>query len=360
MLVPFHVDVEVVLPRAAARRARLEAAHRHAVLRQRRQQLVHRARLVGHRQDHRGLVAARRLGLIAADHGKARAVVRIVLDVRAHDMQVIAVGGGLAGNRGHGRVFAGHARGLGIAGHCLALQVRVVGGQPVLALRQCLRMRAHHRDALHVGRGCHQVVVHLERNLAADLQRSLQEQVERARHRALGGILDRHHAVLDRASLDGTEHLVDARAGHARHLMAEVRIQRLLGERAGGAEESHFQRLFQPAAGGHHLAPDRRHAFTQQRAGVGALHLADHLQLALRAEHRRAVLLLDLADLERQFGAAVQHRQQFAVNGVDLLAQRAQLDRQLALGFAQVAVVLLLVGRRLLARGGAVLACHFV
>ncbi|MCY1294464.1 hypothetical protein D9M70_437600 [compost metagenome] len=274
--------------------------------------------------------------------------------MRAHQVQVVAVGGGFAGDCRDGRVLAGHARGFGIARHRLALQVRIVGGQPVLALRQRLRVRAHHGHALHVGRGRHQVVVHLERNLAADLQRSLQEQVERARHRALGRVFHRHHAVFDSACLYRAEHFVDAGARHAAHFMAEVRIQRLLRERAGRAQESDFQRLLQSAAGGHHLAPDRGHALAQQRARIGALHLADDLQLALGAEHRRAVLLLDLANLERELGPLVQHGQQFAVHRVDLFAQRRQFDRQIAFGLAQVVAV----GLRLLVRRGAVLTCH--
>src|SRR5579859_5495295 len=53
----FDVDIEVVLPRADARRARLETGHGNAVARQRLQQLEHGARLVRHRNDQRRLIA---------------------------------------------------------------------------------------------------------------------------------------------------------------------------------------------------------------------------------------------------------------------------------------------------------------
>ncbi len=52
------------------------------------------------------------------------------------------------------------------------------------------------------------------------------------------------------------------------------------------------------------------------------LQARDHLQLALRAEHRRVEMLLDLADLERHRGALVQERDQLRIDRVDTLAQR--------------------------------------
>jgi hypothetical protein len=46
-------------------------------------------------------------------------------------------------------------------------------------------------------------VAHEEAGLADDEQRRVQEQVERARHAAFGGVLDRHHAEVGRAGGGG-------------------------------------------------------------------------------------------------------------------------------------------------------------
>ena len=58
--------------------------------------------------------------------------------------------------------------------------------------------------------------------------------------------------------------------------------------------------------------------------GLRVLQAADHLRLALRTEHGRALLPLDLADFERQRGALVEQREQLGVDGVDLGAELRQ------------------------------------
>src|ERR1700761_6566780 len=72
----FDVDIEVILPRADARRARLETGHGYTMARQRLQQLEHGAWLVRHRHDQRGLVVPANAGALLADHHETRAVVR--------------------------------------------------------------------------------------------------------------------------------------------------------------------------------------------------------------------------------------------------------------------------------------------
>ena len=168
--------------------------------------------------------------------------------------------------------------------------------------------------------------MHLQRNLAADLQRGLQKQVERARHRALGRILDRHHTILDGAGLDRAEHLVNARARHAADLVAEVRVERLLGKGADRPQEGNLQRLLRAAACRHHFAPDRRHAFTQQRSGIGCT-----LRITCSSRSGRntgAPYFFFTSPTSSAAGAAVEHGEQFAIHGIDLLAQRREFDRQ--------------------------------
>ena len=170
--------------------------------------------------------------------------------------------------------------------------------------------------------------MHPQRNLAADLQRRLQEQIERARHHAFRRIFDRHYTTIDRAGLGRTKHLVDARARHWLDLVTEMRDHRLLRERARRAEVTDAQRLFQTTARRHHLAPDGGDAFVVQGPLIARLHLTDDLQLAVRPERRRRIALLHLAHFLRHLGAVGKQRKQLVVDGVDLRAQRRKLGRQ--------------------------------
>ena len=54
------------------------------------------------------------------------------------------------------------------------------------------------------------------------------------------------------------------------------------------------------------------------------LQAVDDLSLALRAEGDGPFLALEVADLQRQAGAAVQQGQQLAIDGVDAAAQCQQ------------------------------------
>ena len=127
-----EVDVEVVLPLAGARRPRLEAGHRDAVLLQRHQHVVHRAGPVRDRDDQAGAVVPRGLGLRVpvrvGDDREAGAVVRVVLDRRRDDVQAVLARRALARERGQRRVEAGEARAFGVARDRAALGVRQVVG----------------------------------------------------------------------------------------------------------------------------------------------------------------------------------------------------------------------------------------
>lgn len=66
----------------------------------------------------------------------------------------------------------------------------------------------------------------------------------------------------------------------------------------------------------------------RERPRAHVLQPRDDLQFALRPEHRRVEMLLDLADLERHRGALVQERDQLRVDRVDAVAQRFQAGIQ--------------------------------
>ena len=65
-----------------------------------------------------------------------------------------------------------------------------------------------------------------ERELGADRERRLDQQVERVRHHALGGVLDRHDAEVRAAALDVAEDVADGRRRHVLRRRAEVPARR--------------------------------------------------------------------------------------------------------------------------------------
>lgn len=206
--------------------------------------------------------------------------------------------------------------------------MRRVRREPLLALRERLRVCAHALHAVERTALREQIVVDRQCELAADEQLRLQQQVERARHRALGRILDRRDPERCGAGLDGAEHLVDRRTRQPLDRLAEILEHRLFAIRADRPEKRDVDRLLERAAGGHDLAPDRADMLARERPGAHVLQPRDHLQFALRPEHRRVEMLLDLAHLERHRGALVQERDQLRVDRVDAVAQRFQAGIQ--------------------------------
>mmetsp|Transcript_10440 Transcript_10440/g.42567 ORF Transcript_10440/g.42567 Transcript_10440/m.42567 type:complete len:395 (+) Transcript_10440:9056-10240(+) len=180
--VAVQVDVEVIVPLAGAGRARLEPCHRHSMRLQRHQQVMHRPRAVGHRDHEAGAVAASRRrrghGLRQANDGKARAVVGLVLDGMRRDVQAEQRGRAFAAERRPGGVGGCEPRTLGVAGHGAALDVGQMLVQPVLALRQRLRVGQHGLNAMHGRLLAHQVVADQQADLADDMAGRVQEEVE--------------------------------------------------------------------------------------------------------------------------------------------------------------------------------------
>ena len=323
--VALQVDIKIIFPLPGARRTRLEPCHGHAMRLQRHQQVMHRAGAVGHGDDQAHTVLARGLGrrqrLRQADDCEAGAVEGVVLDRVGSDVQAEFGGRPFAGNARPGGVGGGEPRTLGVAGDRTPLHVGKVGVEPALALRQRLGMRQHHLDAIQRRRKAQQVVAHQQAGFAHDVQRRLQEQVERAGNHAFRGVLHGHHTKLSRTGRRGAKHLVDADTGHPLDAGAEELQGGLFAERAGRAQERDALGRLQGAAGRHDFAPDHGHTGVLQWARVGALQSMDHLRLAVRSEDRRAFDSFDVADLVGQCRAVVEQGQQVAVDGIDLDAE---------------------------------------
>ena len=89
-----------------------------------------------------------------------------------------------------------------------------MGAQPAAALAERLRMGVDH---LHLAQGHagHDRFVDFEAELGAGLQLGIDEAVQAGGDGALGGVLDRHHAVVGPADLRLPEHIGDG--GHRQH-----------------------------------------------------------------------------------------------------------------------------------------------
>jgi hypothetical protein len=256
-----------------------------------------------------------------ADDGEAGAVVRVVLDVRLDHAELVLLARHFAGDRGDRRIGTGHHGRFGVRRHRAPLDAGVVLVEPDLALRQRLRMGAHHGDAVHAAGAGHQAVVHRDRDFAADDGGGGEHQVERAVDRALGRIFDRDHAEVRGAGFGGAEHFVDRHARQAVDGAAELLVHGLLAEGAGRAQVGDGDAFFQRAAGRHDFAEDGLDVVVLERAGIALGDAAQYLRFALGAKHRRQRLGLDVAYFLRQARAPAEQVEELRVDRVDLLAQ---------------------------------------
>src|SRR5438477_9008135 len=104
LLVALDVNEEHVFPergaasQPCARGTRLDARHADAMLRERREQRMHRTGLVLRRHDDRSAIFPRRSRVEPAEHEKARGVIRRVLDRACEHRQAIALAGRFTGD----------------------------------------------------------------------------------------------------------------------------------------------------------------------------------------------------------------------------------------------------------------------
>ncbi|EXI92706.1 MAG: hypothetical protein AW12_00421 [Candidatus Accumulibacter sp. BA-94] len=82
-------------------------------------------------------------------------------------------------------------------------------------------------------------------DLAADLQRRRQQQVERPPDRALGRVLDRHHGIVGMQRLDLAEDVVDRNLRQQARSVTEMLHRRALREGAERSEEGNAERLLE-------------------------------------------------------------------------------------------------------------------
>lgn len=197
-------------------------------------------------------------------------------------------------------------------------------------LGQRLRMRGNRLDAVHLARLRHQAMADHQGALAQDAQGRVQQQVQAAVDRAFGGVLDRHHADVGLPRLDGAEDLVERHARQLLHRVAEMLQRGLLGKRALRPQVGDGHAALQATAGRDDLGPDRGHAGRRKRAGVELLQPADDLGFALGAQHRTVGMggMLGLAHFLRGAGALRKKIQDLRIDGVDAVAQGAQLALQ--------------------------------
>ena len=213
-----------------------------------------------------------------------------------HDVQTKSRGSAIARQRGPGRIGRGQTGAFGIARHGPTLRIGQVLGKPGLALRKRLRMRKHRFDlAERVGRA-QQMVPHQQTDFADHMRRRMQEQVERTRDDAFGRVLDADDTVLRAAGGGRMKDFVEAGAIDQVGRAAEIFDGSLLAERALGSEHRNPLRRFERQAGRHDFSPDRGDMVALERTAAAFLHLLDDLRHAIRAEERRALPLLDLAD----------------------------------------------------------------
>ena len=120
-----------------------------------------------------------------------------------------------------------------------------------------------------------------EQDFAADFERRREQQIVRARDRALGRVFDRHYAVMDRAGFDLAKHVVYRCARLQLRLAAELADGRLFAERALRPQVSDRNAVLERAARRHDFGIQARKRRRRQRAAITRLHAPQHLRFAL-------------------------------------------------------------------------------
>ena len=262
---------------------------------------------------------------MTAEDDETRRVVRLVLDAGGELGQVVALAGRVAGDGRRIGFRGGQLRRLCVAADRHALRARQRAVQPLVALCQRLCVRIDALDLAERGRLGEQMLVDAQHDLAADLERRRQQEVEGAADRALGRILDRNDGEVGVVGLDLAKDVVDRELRQQARGVAEVAHRSALGEGTERPEEGDRERLFQRQADRHHLPEQPGDVVVGQRSRIGLLQAAQDLRLALGAidEAGFAVLRLDLADALRAARALVEEMQKLVVDRVDLGAHDA-------------------------------------
>ena len=193
-----------------------------------------------------------------------------------------------------------------------------MGRQPLLALRECLRVGVDGLKAFQRVSQAQKIVPHHQADFADDVQWGVEQQVERSRHHTLGGIFNWHDAVAGTASCRGAKYFIEADAGHMFNAGAKKLQRRLFAECPCRAEVGHRHWGFKRQAGRHDFAPNSGDMIILEGACVGLLDFFNHLGHAVGPKKCRAFVFLDLANFLGDQRALVQELKQFSVKGINL------------------------------------------
>jgi hypothetical protein len=161
-------------------------------------------------------------------------------------------------------VFIGKLGGLGGRGNFDHVGIGEIFQNPVTALAEDLRVRVEGFDFF-AWDGGHQVVFDAEQNLRADVERGIDEEIERVRDGTLGGVLDGDHAVVGASARDLIEDIGEVRLRRIMNRVAEFFDGGLMSPSALGAEVGDFEIVFEGESGGHDFAVDGADGFSGRR-----------------------------------------------------------------------------------------------
>ncbi len=178
-------------------------------------------------------------------------------------------------------------------------------------------MRAHDLDLAEVRGTRQQLLRDVQRHFPDDHDVGVDEPVQRHVDRALGGVLDGHHAVLRASALHLVEDLGVAADRQELRGRAEPAHRRLMGEGRRRAQVGHGQGMLERQRGGQDLAPDGAHGISAERPGIAGGKPIEDLRLALGNEVRKVLLPLELADLEGDLSASVEEGKDLFVEVID-------------------------------------------
>ena len=215
--------------------------------------------------------------------------------------------------------------------HLHHLRVRQVAAEPPAALAEGLGVGEDALDIGELGGARQEVVVDLERRLAADQELRVDQPVERVIHHALARVLDRHRPDVRPDALDLVEHLGDAANRHELRARPELPDRRQVRVGALGTEVREAERALETAGRRQDLGPDRADRPGGQRPGVQAGQLVEDLLLALGDEDRLTGLPLGAADLEGELRPLAEQPKELAVDLINTCSpfvQTHQISRR--------------------------------
>ena len=117
-------------------------------------------------------------------------------------------------------------------------------------------MRDDGGDLRHIARAVHQRVANRERDLGANAQGRIEQQIHGAVNRTFDRVFNRHHAKRRAIGLNRVENIVYGHTVHTDDGVAELFEHRLLGVGSRRAEVGDLDRLLHRAAHAHHFAPE--------------------------------------------------------------------------------------------------------